>query len=76
MPVTNKEIIYRPDFFENILRHMVDILIVVNPDATVRFINQTAIDALQYSIEDIDGMPVGKLFDDGELHLFTLIKNL
>ncbi|MEK6713517.1 MAG: ATP-binding protein [Nitrospirota bacterium] len=76
MPVTNKEIIYRPDFFENILRHMVDILIVVNPDATVRFINQTAIDALQYSIEDIDGMPVGKLFDDGELHLFTLIKKL
>ena len=76
MPVTNKEIIYRPDFFENILRHMVDILIVVNPDATVRFINQTAIDALQYSIEDVDGMPVGKLFDDGELHLFTLINKL
>ena len=76
MPVTNKEIIYRPDFFENILRHMVDILIVVNPDATVRFINQTAIDALQYSIEDVDGMPVGKLFDDVELHLFTLIKKL
>ena len=76
MPVTNREIIYRPDFFENILRHMVDILIVANPDATVRFINQTAIDALQYSIEDVDGMPVGKLFDDGELHLFTLIKKL
>lgn len=76
MPVTNREIIYRPDFFENILRQMVDILIVANPDATVRFINQTAIDALQYSIEDVDGMPVGKLFDDGELHLFTLIKKL
>ncbi len=76
MPVTNREIIYRPDFFENILRHMVDILIVANPDATVRFINQTAIDALQYSIEDVDTMPVGKLFDDGELHLFTLIKKL
>ena len=76
MPVTNREIIYRPDFFKNILSHMVDILIVVNPDATVRFINQTAIDALQYSIEDVDGMPVGKLFDDGELHLFTLIKKL
>ncbi|MEK6583809.1 MAG: ATP-binding protein, partial [Nitrospirota bacterium] len=30
----------------------------------------------QYSIEDVDGMPVGKLFDDGELHLFTLIKKL
>ena len=76
MPVTNREIIYRPDFFENIMRQMVDILIVVNPDATVRFINQTAIDALQYSIEDVDGMPVGKLFDDVELHLFTLIKKL
>jgi len=76
MPVTNKEIIYRPDFFENIMRQMVDILIVVNPDATVRFINQTAIDALQYSIEDVDGMPVGKLFDDGQLHLFTLINKL
>ena len=76
MPVTNREIIYRPDFFKNILSHMVDILIVANPDATVRFINQTAIDALQYSIEDVDGMPVGKLFDDGELHLFTLINKL
>src|SRR3989304_5886425 len=76
MPVTNKEIIYRPDFFENIMRQMVDILIVANPDATVRFINQTAIDALQYSIEDVDGMPVGKLFDDGQLHLFTLINKL
>jgi len=76
MPVTNREIIYRPDFFKNILSHMVDILIVANPDATVRFINQTAIDALQYSIEDVDGMPVGKLFDDGQLHLFTLINKL
>ena len=76
MPVTNKEIIYHPQFFENILGSMIDILVVANPDATVRFVNHAALNALQYSIEDVKGMPVGRLFDDNDLNFFELIKTL
>ena len=76
MPVTNKEIIYHSHFFENILGSIIDILVVSNPDATVRFVNHAALNALQYSVEDVKGMPVGRLFDDNDLNFFELIKTL
>ena len=64
------------NFSENILRNMLDILIVVNPDATVKFANSVALDVLGYDIDEIEGMPVGRLFDDSELHFFGMVKKL
>ncbi len=67
---------YIPHFFENILGNMVDILVVVNPDATVRFVNQSALNALRYSLEEISGIPATSLFEDNGLSLSEVIKRL
>ncbi len=78
MPQTSKGIIYNQKFFENILRSMADLLIVIDPDAIIRFANQAVTDVLGYSVEDedIDDIPIGRLFDDKELQFFGLIKRL
>lgn len=68
--------IYNQKFFENILGSMIDLLIVINPDATIRFANNTALDALGYSSDETEGISVGRLFDDKELQFFGLIKRL
>ena len=63
-------------YFENILSNMIDILIVTDPDATVGFCNNITLDVLGYTLKDIEGMSVGRLFDDKELQFFGLIKRL
>lgn len=67
---------YIPHFFENILGNMVDILIVANPDKTVRFANHAALNALEYSLEEIDGIPAERLFDHNDVDLPELINRL
>ena len=67
---------YIPHFYENILGNMVDILVVANPDATVRFVNHAALNTLEYSFEEIDGIPAWRLFDDNDLNVSELISRL
>ncbi len=64
---------YKPQFYENILGNMADILIVANPDGTVRFVNRAALNALEYSFDEIDGIPAWKLFDNHDLNISELI---
>ncbi|MDD5434001.1 MAG: ATP-binding protein [Nitrospira sp.] len=73
---TVNDVIYKPKFFENVLRNMVDLLIITNPDATIRFANQVVLDVLGYNLEEIRGIPVGRLFDDSEMKFFGLVKNI
>lgn len=73
---TNRDILYQQNFFENILRNMVDLLIVIDSDAIVRFVNQTVLDVLGYGMDEIEGIHVGRLFDDKDLNFFGLIKKL
>ena len=67
---------YIPHFYENILGNMVDILVVANPDATVRFVNHAALNTLEYSFEEIEGIPAWRLFDDNDLNVSELINRL
>lgn len=73
---TGTDVIYTPRFFENVLRNMVDLLIVTNPDATVRFANQVVLDVLGYDLDEIRGIPAGRLFDDSEMKFFGLVKEI
>lgn len=76
MAQTSKEILYTRKFFENILGSMIDLLIVINPDATIRFVNQVTLDVLGYNLEDIERVSAGKLFDDEDLQFFGLVRRL
>lgn len=73
---TDSDVIYTPKFFENVLRNMVDLLIITNPDATIRYANQVVLDVLGYEVNDVVGMPAGRLFDDSEMRFFGLVKNI
>lgn len=69
-------LVFNQKFFENILDNMIDLLFVVNPDATIRYANRVALEVLGYRMEDIEGMQMGRIFDDDELQFFGLIKTL
>lgn len=76
MSQIDKEILYNQKFFENILGSMSDLLIVINPDATIRFVNQVTLEVLGYNLEDLEGVSAGELFDNQDLQFFGLVRGL
>lgn len=76
MPGIHKEAIYNQRFFENILGNMLDILVVINPDVTIKFVNQAAIDTLGYDLDDIEEMPAVRLFDESEISFSDFVSGL
>ena len=50
------------DYVDNIIKSMIDTLIVTNPDATIRDVNQATMNLLGYSESELIGKPVGILF--------------
>ncbi|MCC6544136.1 MAG: PAS domain S-box protein [Nitrospirae bacterium] len=64
------------DLIDSVLESMADILVVTNPDETVRYVNQSALNVLGFSNEEINGIPAVSLFDDLELHLSDHVNRL
>jgi len=61
------------DYLDSIIKSMVDTLIVVNPDATIKTVNQATIDLLGYQENELVGSPIGKIFgiaEEEEEHWF------
>jgi PAS domain S-box-containing protein len=54
------------DFLENILSSMIDPLIVINMDNTVRMVNHATLDLLGYAKEELEGRPAIVLFMNKE----------
>jgi len=50
------------EYTDNIIKSMVDALIVVDPDGTIREVNQTTLDLPGYSEDELIGKPVGMHF--------------
>lgn len=50
------------DYVDNIIRSMIDTLIVTNPDATIRNVNNATMNLLGYNESELIGKPVGMLF--------------
>jgi len=50
------------EYTDNIIKSMVDALIVVDPDGTIREVNQTTLDLPGYSEDELIGKSVGMLF--------------
>lgn len=50
------------NYFENIIRSMVDTLVVVNPDATIKTVNKATLDLLGYEENELIGKRMGIIF--------------
>jgi PAS domain S-box-containing protein len=60
------EILRAKDYAENIITSMVDTLVVLNPDATIRTVNQATLDLLCYTEEELIGQPIGRILAEEE----------
>ena len=56
------EIVAARDYTQNIIKSIIDILIVVDPDGKIRTVNPAAADLLGYKEDELIGTPVGTLF--------------
>ncbi len=60
------EVVAARDYTENIIESMIDTLIVVDPDARIRTINQATSDLLGYREEELIGKPAATIFAEEE----------
>lgn len=58
------------DYVDNIIKSMLDTLIVTNPDATIKTVNQATLNLLGYLEADLIGKPVGILFAAADTKAF------
>ncbi|MGA1826428.1 MAG: ATP-binding protein [bacterium] len=57
------QLIHAKEYIDNIIKSMIDTLIVVDPDGTIRTVNQAACKLLNYESEDnLVGKPIEKIF--------------
>jgi PAS domain S-box-containing protein len=62
------QLIHAKEYIDNIIKSMIDTLIVVNPDGTIRTVNQATLKLLNYEKEkDLIGQHVDKIFVKGAL---------
>jgi len=61
-----KAITAERDYTDNIIKSMIDTLVVVNPDAMIKTVNQATLDLLGYKENELIGKPVGILFAEEE----------
>ncbi|MCH8317763.1 MAG: PAS domain S-box protein [Bacteroidetes bacterium] len=50
------------DYFENVLQSMINMLIVVNPDGTIRTVNSAALELLGYQENELIGKSISIIF--------------
>lgn len=60
------EVVSAKDYTDNIIKSMIDTLIVVDPDARIKTINKATFDLLGYKEEDLIGKPVATIFAEEE----------
>ena len=53
------------EYIDNIIKSMTDALVVVNPDGTIKMVNQAALNLLEYESEEkLVGQPMEKIFTE------------
>jgi len=62
-----KKITVSKDYLDNIIRSMIDSLVIVSPEGEIDTVNQAALDLLGYRKEELIGKDVSLLFPEEEL---------
>ncbi len=71
---TKKELTAAKEYTDNIIKSIVDTLIVVNPDTTIRTVNQATLKLLGYKEDELVGQPVGIIFEKEEQQQLLLLQ--
>ncbi|MBL7177942.1 MAG: PAS domain S-box protein [Desulfobacteraceae bacterium] len=58
------------DYFDNIIKSMMDTLIVVDAEAKIETVNPATCDLLGYTEEELIGQPIGIIFAEEEVYRF------
>jgi len=69
-----KALVKSKDYVDNIIKSMIDTLIVVNPDAIIRTVNKATCDLLGYAEEELTGKLVATIFAEEEEEEVTSFK--
>lgn len=66
------------DYVDNIVKSMIDTLVVISPDGKIKTINQAIVELLGYKEEELIGKPVATIFAEEEVMPFkgTRMKKL
>ena len=66
------------DYMDNIIRSMMDMLIVLNPDGTIKYVNQALNELLKYKDSEIINQPFSKIIykNEGEAEISSFIEKL
>ena len=71
LSISKEEIIAAKDYTDNIIKSMVDTLIVVDPEGKIKKVNQSALDLLGYTEEELAERDMNSVFTD---EVFTKTK--
>ncbi len=66
LETSETELVAAKDYTDNIIKSMIDTLIVVSPDAMIQTINKATSDLLGYKKEELIGKPVATIFAEEE----------
>ncbi|ODS31279.1 MAG: diguanylate cyclase/phosphodiesterase with PAS/PAC sensor [Candidatus Scalindua rubra] len=58
------------DYLDNIIKNMVDTLVVVNPDTTIKTVNQATLNLLGYEEDELIGQPIEMIIEEEEIVSF------
>ena len=64
------------DCIDNIIKSMIDTLVVITPEATIQTINQSLCDLLKYQKEELIGQPIRKIIPEEALFAGVGLKEL
>ena len=70
--VSRDDIISAKKYTDNILRYMIDTLLVVSPDGTIQTVNPATCTLLGYKEKELIGEPVSKVVADGKEILINI----
>jgi PAS domain S-box-containing protein len=60
----------------NIIQGLSDILLVIDQNATIQFINRAGEDLLGYLASDLMGQPIGRIVGESNLQFFKVVREL
>ena len=70
LQVSTETLTKTKDYLDNIIHSTIDTIIVVNPDFTIRTVNQAALNLLGYKVNELIGQPIAKIVREEEQKVF------
>lgn len=71
-----KRLLQDEELMANLIRDLMDVLVVIDRDAVIRFINRAGEDLLGYKASELVGKSVGLIISDDDLKFFKMIREL